>query len=466
MVAQRKDQVMPFNEEFYKKYRSYLLEPAIRHAHNLMFESFHRICGGTPLRIIDLGCGTSEFRTHSYVSQYKGVDLYPLDDHIIVADFTRTPPDALAKMCEFRPNAFISLFASEPLLEDRKRYELYEQVFRQIPSLHFGMVSGFFYRNRSYYHSVEESGGIRSFQTIEKQSDVMNSMFTEFRSYIDAPSEFFGKDVVEVWKFFRRASDAVHPFLLRDGVPGSHHRDDPRPQDVRVDSPAAVQNGGDSGWVGADLRPVVDLPQMEEPSVSAMMETFWGIFLLCFGVFCVVAGAAIGDFLGMAIGGVIGLLLVRRFMSSNSLSWLARLWNKVQAALLRVRKFILHKSDPDYIPRPEPKRSKPWFDKVHAVIYRTYTKICCYYNLHEPINVMENNHLFTRCEHCNQFIEAVLWNVRKTNANNDKDERKDQDQGRQIQGSPGQDHSGRESRPGEGKHGEHDSPADPVVGNR
>ena len=94
-------------------------------------------------------------------------------------------------------------------MDDKGRYELYDRLFAEIPGLHFGLVSGFIHKERGYYYAVEEHG-IPSYQSIERQFDFVSPLFTEFRCYIEVPSEFFGKDVAEVWKFFRRNSNELH----------------------------------------------------------------------------------------------------------------------------------------------------------------------------------------------------------------------------------------------------------------
>jgi hypothetical protein len=197
---------MAYDAAFDQKYRTYLLEPTVRRAHNYIFDLFHRFARQPRPHVIDLGCGTCELRTFDIpYASYKGFDNRDTGNpDVVIADYLALTGDEIVEKAGFHPNIFASLFSIEPVLEDKHRYSLYERLFRDIPSLHYGVVSGFIYKNRSYYYSVVEEGGIVSYQTREFQMDFMNPHFTEFRTYIEVPSEMFGKDVVEVWKFFQR----------------------------------------------------------------------------------------------------------------------------------------------------------------------------------------------------------------------------------------------------------------------
>jgi hypothetical protein len=528
---------MAYNEEFYRKYRSYLLEPAVRRAHSFMFEMFHKFTGDRQLRIMDLGCGTCELATFNRPhARYAGIDIYPVDDHVIVADFMQTHPDGLVNLCGFNPDAFASLFATEPLLTDRKRYEFYERLFRHIPGLHFGLVSGFIYRNRSYHYSVVEPGSIRSYQTIERQFDVMNPLFTEFRCFIEAPSEMFGKDVVEVWKFLRRKDDAaVDLSSRRHGDPGEHHRLDAGQQGNRSDATPAVPGGDpvrDTGRIPGGFgtvpvgqaaalkaaywepvppptdpsiktgiiteprkgyRRVAGMPGMWEPieesapltrrafdetaetthmpapgqwvviekflqqqqekqaeekqskpkpkgPLSSMEVLMGTLVLFLLAATSAIIGGIYAGTIGMVVGGAIGVAFVTFMLRDSSMVateqyWLRirsslalladKFWQRIKPKLIACRKFILNKSDPDYKPPEHPVLVEPGqtvlgsgfmdrgIEAIRKVIYRYYIKTCCYWDHHEPVNILENNHLFTRCDHCNQMIEVQLWNVRK-----------------------------------------------------
>ena len=72
-------------------------------------------------------------------------------------------------------------------------------------NVRYGLVSGFYYKDRVEQDKVEEVGGLISYQTIEDQKKYHCKEFIEFRSFIEVPSELFGPDVVEVWKFFIRS---------------------------------------------------------------------------------------------------------------------------------------------------------------------------------------------------------------------------------------------------------------------
>jgi SAM-dependent methyltransferase len=200
-----------YDQAFYSAYLRYLAEPVVRRNHDEMFEFFRRWTGpcslqvGPWLSVVDLGCGLGEFERHGDWRRYVGVDR---NDTGKVKDFIHGDYSDLAgvkALLRWEPDAFVSLFSIEACFLPDERYTLYDRVFDAWPSIRFGMVSGFYYQNRLDEPVVSEAGGaIVSCQTIEKQADFLSSRFFEVRTSLRTPSELFGDDVVEVWKFFAR----------------------------------------------------------------------------------------------------------------------------------------------------------------------------------------------------------------------------------------------------------------------
>lgn len=197
---------MPYDEHFYQQYRKYLQEDAVRKSHGFAFAWLKHFTYSAPLLVVDFGCGLGEYGTFGNPARYAGVDTNDLGavDNFICADYHDF---GFLKQLNFSPNAFVSLFSIEPFHPARERYELYEKIFLQIPSITYGLVSGFFYESKRKEVTVEELKGkkkIISYQTIENELEHVSTIFSERRLFIATPSKMFGKDVIEVWKIFSR----------------------------------------------------------------------------------------------------------------------------------------------------------------------------------------------------------------------------------------------------------------------
>lgn len=189
-----------WTNSFYEEYAEHLKEPIVRKTHDEMFRIFNKL-QGTPLNILDLGCGTSEYNNYNHIhKRYFGVDKNRASDKspTLVADF-----NDLDFEMPWEPIAFISTFATEIIQPPQQRYDYYKKLFAKYPTLNTGMVAGFFYKGKENEPLVEENGGFTTYQTIEKQSEWIQKEFTEFRVYKEVPSKMWG-NVVEVWKFFMR----------------------------------------------------------------------------------------------------------------------------------------------------------------------------------------------------------------------------------------------------------------------
>lgn len=197
---------MPYDEIFYQRYQEYLREDTVRKSHDFAFAWFKRFTHSAPLLVVDLGCGLGEYEKFGNPARYAGVDMNDSGavDNFIHADYHDF---GFLKQLNFMPNAFVSLFSIEPFHPAREKYVLYEKIFSQIPSITWGLVSGFFYESKRDKEVVEELKGaekIVSYQTIEGEAKHVSKIFSERRLYISTPSKMFGKDVIEVWKIFSR----------------------------------------------------------------------------------------------------------------------------------------------------------------------------------------------------------------------------------------------------------------------
>ncbi len=194
---------MAYNKDFYQLYKNYLKEPTVRKNHDYIFGCFGNIPGQNGLRVMDLGCGLGEYHIFGRYTDYVGIDLNNTGE---IHNFMSADYHDLGFVSElsFEPNAFVSLFSIECCNPAETKYALYNKLFEALPSLQFGLAGGFFYENKRGQETVGETGGIVSWQTIEDQSRFISPRFSEFRAHIYTPSEMFGKDVVEVWKFLIR----------------------------------------------------------------------------------------------------------------------------------------------------------------------------------------------------------------------------------------------------------------------
>jgi hypothetical protein len=225
---------MAYDAAFFERYARYQEEKTVREAHDWIFE----IAYLDPAfeNVIDLGCGVCEFLLRTNPVTYFGVDLevhrpetgrqYAIDrplyregwsspgDTVLRREFYantdyRQPdfPMLIRECSPIRPRAFYSGFSSEISEHWPDNYDLYQRLFREIPSLEVGLVAGFFYTSQLKRPVVGETGGVLSWQTLEPPYAVYNDVFSERRIEMPVPSEMFSSqenDIYEVWKFFKR----------------------------------------------------------------------------------------------------------------------------------------------------------------------------------------------------------------------------------------------------------------------
>lgn len=191
-------------KNYYDQYKEYLREDNVRQAHNNIFAYFERFIDTCFPYVVDLGCGTQEFYEYGcFRGEYFGIDKDYIEDNsnAVIGDYLEKK---ISDYCPFQPDAFISLFSSELYLPAHERYDFYERIFRENPTIEVGLTAGCYYKgyeDSAYY--IENNNSIIH-QTIEDQKYFRRNLFDEWRTHIDVPSKMFGQDVVEVWKIFLR----------------------------------------------------------------------------------------------------------------------------------------------------------------------------------------------------------------------------------------------------------------------
>lgn len=203
---------MVYIDNFYPRYEEYLKELTVRKVHDYIFCKFndfvnYHIPAFFDKSYLDFGCGTSEFKKYNLNKniKYVGIDLNKISDNI-VGDYTKMSSNEIVEKIGFSPTVFISLFSSELIMPVKEKYEFYSNVFNNFTSIQCGLVSGFYYSNRKNDERVKENENLLSYQTIEHPRDWIQNNFFETTMYFKVPSEMWGQDVVEVWKFFARKS--------------------------------------------------------------------------------------------------------------------------------------------------------------------------------------------------------------------------------------------------------------------
>jgi hypothetical protein len=197
---------MPYDETFYETYKSYLLEPTVRKAHDWMFHV--ALIEPRFNDVLDLGCGAfNEFLVYAKPENYIGIDIgassAATNGRIIRGDY-RDVETLTALVRPNTPTAFVSLFSTEITAPFKENYALYENIFKSIPSIKAGLVSGFYYVSKKEQNPIGETGGIQSYQTLECIEEAHSTLFEERRMILPVPSRMFGQDVFEIWKFFEK----------------------------------------------------------------------------------------------------------------------------------------------------------------------------------------------------------------------------------------------------------------------
>lgn len=199
-----------YDNNFYEQYKEYLKEPIVRKNHDWIFSLLNTLF----YNVVDLGCGTKEFKKYSWLkgaipnySKYIGIDLEsPYAD--VKADYRTLKLKDLDLSPFPEITTFVSLFSTELTADYKTNYLFYQKLFEENPTIKFGLVSGFYYSDKKDIQPVREAGDIVSYQTLEPLEDAINNVFSEKRIILATPSQFFGPNVIEVWKLFERQNNA------------------------------------------------------------------------------------------------------------------------------------------------------------------------------------------------------------------------------------------------------------------
>lgn len=193
---------MAYDSDFFEAYKAYLADPKVRRAHDSMLAFMAKRYG--PQDVIDLGCGRGhEFFSHGHWLSYRGMDLDPgLENEWFIKGDYRTMSPTLPR----KYSCFVSLFSTECTASWQENRKLYEKLFEENPSLQLGVVSGFYYTSKLTENPIEETGGITSWQMLPGLTPerTASKWYEEVRVTLPVPSDMFGGDVVEVWRFLER----------------------------------------------------------------------------------------------------------------------------------------------------------------------------------------------------------------------------------------------------------------------
>ena len=199
---------MAYDDNFYWDYEAYLVEPTVRRAHGKVFKLLEN--NNNFKRVIDLGCGFSnEFFRWGDPKSYLGLDIniekpeYKPSGFMGVKRGDYRDKEFLRTAIQWE-RSFISLFSSEITANYWTNYELYNHIFATFPKIQAGLVSGFYYTDKTTHNPVEEVGGVLSFQTLEPIETPERKGYEETRITMAVPSKMFGDKVIEVWKIFTR----------------------------------------------------------------------------------------------------------------------------------------------------------------------------------------------------------------------------------------------------------------------
>jgi len=195
-----------YDDDFYKLYEGYVLEPRVRERHDHVLRMLSAGMGGG--NVADIGCGRyQEFRRHGDYEYYAGYDANHVDPDYRL-DYRNV--DLLVKKLRILPldaDFFVSLFSTEITAPPQENRDFYHALFERVPSLKWGVVSGFYYASSGMDENpIEEAGGIVSWQTLLPVDhwEMSTHLFRETRVTLEVPSTMFGEDVVEVWRLLER----------------------------------------------------------------------------------------------------------------------------------------------------------------------------------------------------------------------------------------------------------------------
>lgn len=198
---------MAYDQDFYKIYADYLVEPRVRTVHDRILTT---VCAATAFRrIADLGCGQGhEFFKYGRPDFYVGIDYNAI--HTDQENFKTVAADyrdaaAIGTLTNrFNLKAIVSLFSIECTAARDKNQAYYKSLFKQTGADAI-LAAGFHYQHAYGQETVGEAGGLISYQTFADIPDA-SSVFQETRIAVACPSTLFGEDVTEIWRLMQRAN--------------------------------------------------------------------------------------------------------------------------------------------------------------------------------------------------------------------------------------------------------------------
>ena len=193
------------DESFWDSYGDYLKESQARHLVMVRYAPRNAITN----RLLDLGCGQfASALGMVHPAKYWGLDQFNPGSRLSGDELVANDEFIEMNYREVLPTrvnltAFVSLFSAEATAPAAVNHALYAKLFKTYTHLEVGLVAGFYYRSQPGEAVVEETGGIKSYQTLPELPE-SNSVYSEVRALVDAPSKMFGPDVVEVWRYLTR----------------------------------------------------------------------------------------------------------------------------------------------------------------------------------------------------------------------------------------------------------------------
>jgi hypothetical protein len=208
---------MAYDESFYDLYDAYLAEPRVRAVHG---QAFAALAGGHEFgRVLDLGCGRvgEFFRFGAPWDGARGLAADPAGWSCVGIDANARPRvDGRAEFIDgdYRAGGgdlpvrlavergltgAVSLFSTECTAPEAENRVLYERLLTETPIKRL-LVAGFYYAHAAGRETVEEVGGLVSWQTVAPLESCVSDAYLETRLAIPCPSTLFGEDVVEVWR--------------------------------------------------------------------------------------------------------------------------------------------------------------------------------------------------------------------------------------------------------------------------
>jgi hypothetical protein len=209
---------MAYDSNFHVAYKEYLHESRVRKVHDRILHMVYQ-SDDSFKRVLDLGCAQNHEYYHNLLPDaYVGIDIHP-GVITLSTDETQSSPIAIVKhgdvkdiplvkklILDYNLMACVSLFGIENNNSCRDNYTFYRSLFKKT-SINTILTAGFYYGTFPDKEAIIEIMGLKAYQAIhpiEKTLILSGGLFDETRIEVMCPSDFFGEDVVEVWKILTR----------------------------------------------------------------------------------------------------------------------------------------------------------------------------------------------------------------------------------------------------------------------